>query len=375
MNADLDSLLSAYLDGELDAPERRRVEQAVRSDPVVAGRLASLARVRDLVATLSTPALAVDVSGSVRLVLARRRDAKRASWRRAALAMEAVGPGLAAAVVLLMVVVRQPVKPAEGRSGPPIRVARALVAPPAPPRPLARPRPSPSLARGAVAIRPEVLAEETRAKDAAETLTNLLGRGDVHLISVTVDVFGPSSLETMDDAIRSSNFREPRHARIRIVQNITIDPKRSGPGCAYALVMDEAEHRVFQANLESRFGDSVAESAPPSPRTLALLPTAGRVEIFRVQPRATLMDPPAGAAEDVAVRHPPQILQDQVIVDMNARPAPPVGPRPRPLEGTPPVAAKADVAKAAPVPARAANADPPTSVYVVWLSGREPRRD
>ncbi|MDB5350284.1 MAG: hypothetical protein JWN86_1531 [Planctomycetota bacterium] len=379
MNVDLDPLLSAYLDGELDAAGRRRVEQATRSDPVVANRLAALARVRDLVATLSSPVLSEDVSGAVLLALARRHETRRTAWRRAGVVTAMVVPGLAAAAALLLMFGLG--KQASALKMPPRQpqpLAKVLPSPPHPPRPVTAPRPTPALARVAVAIPPVLLTRETKARDDRETLTRMLGRDDVRFISVTVDTFGPSSLDDMDEAIRFSNFREPLHARVRIVQNIVIDPNRPGPGCAYALVMDESEHRLFRSNLDARFPDSVHESPAPSRETLARLSTAGHVEIFRGQARATLMDPPPDAADDIAVRHPREILQGQVVVDTNPR-ASKTSPMPLPrVVKSPMVVASGAPAlpkpASPPAPARVPRGDSSSTLYVVWLSAREKPR-
>ncbi len=56
MNLDDESLLSAYLDGELDAEGRSAVEAALLSDAGLSDRLRELSAVRDLIAGLPRPA-------------------------------------------------------------------------------------------------------------------------------------------------------------------------------------------------------------------------------------------------------------------------------------------------------------------------------
>jgi hypothetical protein len=381
MNSELEPLLSAYLDGELDAPGRRRVEQATRSDPAVADRLAALARVRDLVATLSPPTLAIDVSGAVQLSLIRRQAPLRAHRKPTRVLIAVLAPVLAAAaVVLLLISPGHPVEKAQGRRVAPSVVA--LVPPPAPPRPAFSSRPIPRVAQSSVAIRPAVLAEETKAKHDREILTSMLGRGDVRLIEVTLDSFGPSSLKSMDEVILSSNFKEAHYARVRMVQEIVIDPKKRNPGFAYTLVMDEKEHRLFRANLDRKFPGSVTDATPPPAETLALLPTVGRVEIFEGEARATLLDPPAGTEDNIAARRPRQTIDDQVIVGENPpgnRAGHPVPAPSRGLLSKPPALVIGNAGDSQPIgptrPAPVEARESHSSVYVVLLTARGPLRN
>lgn len=65
MTLDDESLLSAYLDDELDPQELRRVEHALRNDPQLGRKVAELRRVRDLVANLPRPAAPDDLALNV----------------------------------------------------------------------------------------------------------------------------------------------------------------------------------------------------------------------------------------------------------------------------------------------------------------------
>ncbi len=88
--------LSAYLDGELDAPAARRIEQAVADDPALAGELAELRTVRDLLRALprrtAPPTFVADVLAAAerpRLVTAPHHEAHRAFWAARVLAAAA----------------------------------------------------------------------------------------------------------------------------------------------------------------------------------------------------------------------------------------------------------------------------------------------
>jgi hypothetical protein len=73
MNSEDDSLVSAYLDGQLDPGEKQRVEAALISDPRLAEELRSLTDLRDLMASLPRDN-SVDVSTHVmERILPRRR--------------------------------------------------------------------------------------------------------------------------------------------------------------------------------------------------------------------------------------------------------------------------------------------------------------
>ena len=52
-----------------------------------------------------------------------------------------------------------------------------------------------------------------------EWLSRTLRRGDVRVISVTVDTLGPAALDALDQTIGDSDFREAQGARIRLVQD------------------------------------------------------------------------------------------------------------------------------------------------------------
>src|SRR5262245_14668542 len=132
MTLDDDSILSAYLDGELGSEQQQAVESAVVADPRLAEELRDLALLRELLAGLPRQAPA-DVTARVM-----RRVRHRARLARAGRSL-ALGPvraaALAAAIaasVLLMLVIPWRLRhdgrvPAGGHAPDPLAPRQALV--------------------------------------------------------------------------------------------------------------------------------------------------------------------------------------------------------------------------------------------------------
>lgn len=392
MNHELSTLLSAYLDGELDGEARRLVEQSLRSDPALTDQLASLARVRDLVATLSTPDPVGDASGRVLATLARRSEARRVARRRAVAVISILVPGLAAAVLLLMVSFRG--KPA---GTPPDRdaIGPTVAFAPAPPAPLVlspRPaRPVPSIATADVAIPKERLVAEMKARADREELDRLLGREDVRQITVVVDNLAPSTLRSFDEILSKSNRRKPEHARVRLVRSVSNDPRSTAPACFYVVTMDEIEHNSFLSKLKEQFPDSSTDAKAVSPQSVASISQIGQVEILQGEARATLLaHPPAETPELLALGgHEPTTRRVKVgpivpeagptssksVSDASSRP---LGGVPKAVD-TGPVVAVEPGRRREDHPSdadrrRHTDDEPPAMVYVVWLTARERSR-
>ena len=364
MNAELDPLLNAYLDGELNAPGRRRVERASRSDPAISDRLQALARTRDLVATLSSPGPVDDVSGEVLATLSERAEVRRRSWRRSTIAASALVPAMAAS---LLVVFGRPPAPAKvdpGGHPQESLVMAARPSPASPSRPGLRPSAKPSamvLAPGR-AIDPSALAREMRAIRDQDDYNALVRAGELRRIDVTVDRYGPSTEDSLETAIRTTNFHEPRHARFRLVQDVKFGPDSPSPSCALVVVMDQYEHENFRKHLEELFPNSVSEAGDrPTSDTLRSLAEVGRMEILITEPRGTLMPPPADAPKEVAVRLPKLGERREEIV--NRRSGEVVAATARPPR------------PAAPAAVRRPSGEPRPAVYVVVVTGRWPSRN
>ena len=87
-------LLSAYLDGEVTAPERRQVEGWLKTDPKMQGLYARMLKMQQGVRRLPTPAPAQTVEQTVQQVVSRiERKPKRVAFLSGAMAIAALFVG------------------------------------------------------------------------------------------------------------------------------------------------------------------------------------------------------------------------------------------------------------------------------------------
>jgi ferric-dicitrate binding protein FerR (iron transport regulator) len=87
-------LLSAYLDGEVTAPERRQVEEWLKTDPKMQGLYARMLKMQQGVRRLPTPAPAQTVEQTVQQVVSRiERKPKRVAFLSGAMAIAALFVG------------------------------------------------------------------------------------------------------------------------------------------------------------------------------------------------------------------------------------------------------------------------------------------
>ena len=332
--------------------------------PAAADRLAALTRVRDLVATLPPPEPTPDVSSEVVALLSSRRRSSFRTIRFAALIVS----GLAAAA-LLMIVVHAARRP---HADPELALAAQ------PDRPLRHPLPLvPLVATGARAVRPalarlspeaairaDVLAAEIRDRDNRGALDSLLRHDGIRVVDVLVDQIGPSTLDILDDVVRTTSRVKPNHARVHVVQGVEIDPAKPGRVYAYVLVMDEHEYAKFRRKLDDRFPASTTEPEPVSRGAMASLSKVGRVEFFRdTPPSGTLTRPPADLLPEVAIQVPKREGRDEVFIAPDGKTM-----RPRESSTRPTMPEEKSTVTATlgspPKPSQAL-------VYVVWLATRD----
>ncbi len=246
MTLDDETLLSGYLDDELDAAERQAVELAIQADPSLADRLRELSGARELLGGLGRPRCPVDLTASVLNRIP--SGVGRSAWasRRGKLVPLVVSVGAIAASTLA-VVFRLPARPpADHAAGPVLAIARA-----GSPDPIA---PSPTVVADA---RPEVLtvaptaAEVSAAREAhivatdrdAERLRELLRRPDATRVFILADALDVP--RQLTEVIEGTARKSADFGRIFIQQGVVIDPDNPGEATVFAMVMDRREREQF----------------------------------------------------------------------------------------------------------------------------------
>jgi Putative zinc-finger len=294
-----ESLLSAYIDGELDPLERRAVESALAADPHLSATLRDLSTVRDLVSELSRPS-PPDVSSVVvqRILggLARPRP-----WKgvRRNLPWFATALATAAAVVLVIIVVYFPSR----RSAPGPRSQDRMAArngPAADLEPDALPTaPRSDLASSSQKPRNSEEARETaheialQAADQRETLDRTHLRSLIddprlqRVFLVTDQIGGPA-----EEQVASLVERTTRHNyfKITISQGIVIDRRHPERAVVFAVVLDETELTPFRSALKEQFKDRLHDQEV-DPAVALQLADIGQVVSLPAHPVAKVIIP------------------------------------------------------------------------------------
>lgn len=306
MNLDDETLLSAYLDGELPPEEGDRVDSTLVSDSGLADRLRDLVAVRDLVASLSRPSLHVDLASSV---LARIENQSAFRPRRWALPRSnswgvRIAALTAAAATLLItttiVVNRQLRRPADSAPSP------LAVAQPAtrdagravPPDRADRPAPPPSVADASAPSSPAVPA--ARIKGAARDLRGLLENPQLQKVLLVTDVLGGQADARIGEMIQNTPRRNPVFGRIVVHQGIVIDPAHAGEAVVFALILNESELLDFQKKLALAFPSAV-EDASPRPDLALKLSEVGQITVHPGLAVADLKRQPSLLSEEASI--------------------------------------------------------------------------
>ncbi len=412
MNLPDESLLSAYLDGELDTPWRLVVEEALLSSPLLAERLQELASVRTTIHGMARPTAPADVSSAVvsQIDLLPRQRIRRALRSRPRLAL-AAGSALAVAAGTLIALgltlgpwlsqsddsvpplAKQPV-PTQPRAMPDRAVEPpALEAVPGSPTPA----PIEALASADTTENPDstLTSEDIRRNDDQERARELLNRPDVRRLTITVDRLAPYELEKVESTIRNLAPRSSSQGLLRIALDVVADPSRPGKAVVYAVVLSDREATHLRKDLEASSSDPIRDDTPDS-STLNQLAGIGRIEFtpgLAHPPASDLQPPPADAAVSLADRgeldpHPSRetvTSLDPVLRSMIRTPMPPSAL----AKDTPPSLDEAtagerasnrtnDVLAGPPAPDHARDASRERksgTVYLVWVMTRETARD
>ncbi len=332
MNLDDETILSSYLDDELDPADRLVVEWAVESSPPLGEQLRALATARDAVAGLARPRPPRDFSFAVVAeIAAARRPGRRAILVRSGRLVAAVAgvSAMAASLLIALVLLHHSTHgngvaslsalihpaPAPGRT----HIATLPLAPVTPPSPplvaaksapavvvassiaTATARAEPPSALPAAAIPPDGAREPERRRAVAE----MMGRRRVLRALIVTDVVDAS------DRVKSLIERDPRKSpefgRIAIYQGIVVDPDNPEAADVFSVALDERGCRPFLDRLRREF-PGLRVDGDVGPELLTQLPEVGQVALFPGTGAAELGAPPAEvrpfiAAKDTPSRH------------------------------------------------------------------------
>jgi len=214
MTLDDESLLTAYLDGELAPDQRSSIESALLADPELAYGLRRLVEVRELLAGMSRPTIPVDLAGAV--VGHLRHDASRevlrgpSAWPPLRSARLAAGLGLAATVLVALTLALKGPKPvrAPGPATPrppvvaetrPVERGPADDAPPSTPPRVASATP------GTADGRRPVSEDEAQRASEAEQVREILDSPRLRRIFIVTDVLGGGAgRDTVEELVRKT---------------------------------------------------------------------------------------------------------------------------------------------------------------------------
>lgn len=316
MNLDDETILTAYLDGELEPSHRQRVEAALLSSPWLARRLRDLARVRDAVGGLSRPGVPGDLAPAVLRGIAEAeslRQQRQAMHRQVRQRLLVLVPITAVAAALLVmwslnslvhhetiarpkpIPAPNPTRPAPVEPGPKSEVAVAE----------ATPSPDPATAATDPAI--AATAEPDPDREAAirsdqERFRQLLGTLEMQRFLIEVDSLDTESLQNVEEAIIATPRSNARHARFHILQGLALDPEHPGEAVVFAVVLDDFELRNFRENLGRKFPGSDLVATPIRPALVAQLTESEDLDVVDGRPSGSLVEHIEERPGPVAIR-------------------------------------------------------------------------
>src|SRR5271157_336742 len=305
MSTDDESLLGAYLDGELDPAQRRAVEAALATDSQLAEKARGFSSVRDLVANLSRPA-SPDVSAEV-MRRGRQASLQRRPWtleRRARRWAAAGVAGSAAAIALLALLPLHPHGPSEA----PLSPGPAQHNPPSGEN-SSRPELSADMQANAshLSSLPENVfgpantpsaistarAEQATETDDQERVRELLDDPHLRRVFLVADQIGQPAEQQVASVVERTSHRD--YFKITVSQGVVIDPRHPGKATVFAVVLDENELGPFRDRLKKAFSDRLQED-DVNPAVAMQLAEIGRVVSFPAHPIGDLTIPRANLA-------------------------------------------------------------------------------
>jgi hypothetical protein len=324
MSSDDDTILSAYMDGLLDAAQQQRVESALVASPRLSENLRALSTVRDLVAGLPRDA-GVDVSPEVmRRIRSLGRSPSRlgqsrpgAVWARR-IAVGAGSVAVAAAILLMVMVLFS----APGNHGAATASHKAIDNVIADSGPGANSRLTDE--RG-VSVAVDSGSSALRSAEAKSESLDTVSPADEQRTALAVALDTSSSYD--DQQLARRMLDSPAERRLFVVKNgadgkiqqqvasvvertsrfgffkitvsqgIVIDPRHPDEATVFALLVSPKDLGRLHDQLNNVIPDAVEESHP-DPGIVTQLADIGRVKQFAPVPTAESATP----VEDLAIR-------------------------------------------------------------------------
>jgi len=284
------SLLSAYLDGELEPDERLSIESALVRDPELAEQFRQLTAVHDLLATMPRPVAPIDLAPAVDAALAAgpRRPHRRLSAGNLGLLGLAASLLLGLALALAVAVPRlapTPLGPAPV-SAPTIALAPVTEVADLTPSEESMPPQTLAQAPGSSVPPPDRAGEEaSRRQHDAETIRAMLDSTRLRRVLFVTDVIGgepapsPNTLSRVEELVQKTPRTEATYGRITISQGIIIDPQHPNEATVFALVMNDQELEIFQKRLAQSFPQQVEECGA-DPAVVTQLADIGSIAVL-----------------------------------------------------------------------------------------------
>jgi hypothetical protein len=297
MNLD-ESLLSGYLDDEVDPATRRLVDDSIATDPSLRERLGVLAANRDLVAGLARPAAP---SGLVAGVMA-RVESSQTSRRRRPYYWLATAASIGFALILHRIGGESTVRPVRVTDPATLTIAKR----PSAPSERSEIQPTSIAVTTATAPNPSPLGPvDDPSEPARRRLISMLDRRGASRILVVTDVLDPAARERVNALLRETPRKNPDFGRLTIAQGLLVDSENPNEAEVYPVVMDERERLQFLAKLNNEFTTVIDE--PNLDPTLGMhLAEVGEVKLESGRAAAAgLGNPPDETAIQAVRTHNP----------------------------------------------------------------------
>jgi hypothetical protein len=390
MKLDDESLLSAYLDGQLDPDQNRAVESALLSNPQLSDQLRTLTGLRDLVGGLSR-----DVSVDVSFAVLERIRSPRRCWVR----LPATIPwppvrdrvlraadllGIAASIIFIVVTVALTIPPApphrgaNARGNPthqavasndttPVTSSHSIRVPAV----ADSPNPTSSSSSSSESREPGTvkisdiprtisngeindLAEDRELEDVRKMLDNPNLQRRFFLVRGGRDGTAQQQVATFVEQTTHFNFY-----KITISHGIVIDPRHPEEATVFALLVNPKELDNLKKQLNAALPDTVEET-DDDPRTVMQLADIGQVHYCPVTPSVTIpREAVALRAKPEGPDHPvveiPATDERPTVAQEQSAPVPPDR-RPKPAK------------KRAPIPAHSPEKREDMIVVLVWVT-------